>query len=90
MKYTVVVSKEMNKGETLGVFNWPEWRRPCLIKQVEIRIHGGWIPQGGVSYCEHEELGWVWSQAMIHNGDEEEVKLPEELVELIRPTDDET
>ncbi len=46
--------------------------RPCLIKQVEIRIHGGWIPQGSVSFCEHEELGWVWSQAMIHSGDEEE------------------
>jgi hypothetical protein len=72
MKYTVVVAKELNKGETLGVLNWSEWGRPCMIKQVEIRIHGGWIPQGGVSYCEHEELGWVWSQAMIHNGDEDE------------------
>ena len=65
MKYTVVIARELSKGESLGVMNWPEWGRPCLIYQMRIRINDGWVPQGGVSYCKHEELGWVWSQAMV-------------------------
>ena len=73
MKYTVVIARELSKGESLGVMNWAEWGRPCLIYQMRIRIEDGWVPQGGVSYCKHEELGWVWSQAMVKECEDEYV-----------------
>ena len=71
MKYTVVIARELEKGESLGVMNWAEWGRPCLIYQMRIRIKDGWVPQGGISYCKHEEFGWVWSQAMVKECEDE-------------------
>lgn len=64
----------MHKKEKLGVLNWSdEWDKPCLIKQVQMRIDTGWTPLGGVSYGEHEAFSdKVWVQSMIKCDCEEE------------------
>ncbi len=74
MKYCVVVAEKMHKKEKLGVLNWSdEWDKPCLIKQVQMRIDTGWIPIGGVSYGEHEAFSEkVWAQSMSKEEDSEE------------------